>query len=797
MSPAATLRPQTDTLAPFFKIGTTWKLLPLSKQVGSNPDDGMDPDALVQIFGNEAPDSYLNCSLQPSEVHTVLDRGHGIGINCGPRNIVLLFDMREFPTRIRNSGKERCKEYINDAFAKLEIDPSRCLTFMSPDTWRLFVPITCPEVNEIVKQLPDFQGVFIISSGHVNISHWNGEKAVPFHNRSNETSDLQVIHDLSLTAINHIDAELYRQGWRKKLRSLSPEQATQLLANLNPAELEKTHFATHDVDHLWALASAMQNCLEEDAWPLFNEWQLNIPRTTDRLIDQNAFGSFEEASSRFDIFTIIGLALHYGGKKAIPVCKKVLLANDLGAAFENMQSNPELLCKWSRIPDLEIDFLKKRGRTQNKHVANLNRHFAQLMNRDGQPQIIVKPNRGEEPFLIQERELHRHPIVIELEKSNEGKFTSRDWLAHEDRLVYDTMKFLPSIRPSESCFNSFTGFSSQKCSDAQCVAFLDMLRIEICNNDAVLFEYLEKFLAHLVQRPYEKPNVAIVLDGIDDQVKRLFFEFIEKMIGGRYVTHRSDLNSMLDRFNTELETSLVLSISEAALIGSAAEESRLSTLIAGNSLSIREPYRTPRTCKSYFRVFIEASGGWSPQASKTRYRYIHFPANERALDPGIKEAIVSELEHNGAAALLHHVSNVSIEGFDPGEVPATELQAKRKIDGLRNLDRFWYGVLTEGAMADQGFEEWSAGPILIPKSTFQSKYAHHAQSAIQSGDNRFRVMDRTEIGKALKRICPDVESRRLRRSGRQTQFYEFPSLSECRAVFERCIDARIDWDDIL
>ena len=53
----------------------------------------------------------------------------------------------------------------------------------------------------------------------------------------------------------------------------------------------------------------------------------------------------------------------------------------------------------------------------------------------------------------------------------------------------------------------------------------------ICDGDIELFEYLLDYVAHMLQRPEEKPGVMVVLLGSQGTGKGLFFQILQRVWG--------------------------------------------------------------------------------------------------------------------------------------------------------------------------------------------------------------------------------------------------------------------------
>src|SRR5262249_19628062 len=146
------------------------------------------------------------------------------------------------------------------------------------------------------------------------------------------------------------------------------------------------------------------------------------------------------------------------------------------------------------------------------------------------------------------------------------------------------------------------------------------------------------------------------------------------------------------------------------------------------------------------------------------------------------KAIADELDNGGRAALLYHVLNFDLSKVDLRSVPKTKALLEQKLHSLDGEQGWWLGVLTDGELPAARNEPRCCRT--------QSLFNHYLEETNRTGIKRKRI--ETLIGTFLNKHVPG-----LRRSERPGigRIYEFPSLAECRAAFERLIQQEIDWPE--
>jgi hypothetical protein len=156
-------------------------------------------------------------------------------------------------------------------------------------------------------------------------------------------------------------------------------------------------------------------------------------------------------------------------------------------------------------------------------------------------------------------------------------------------------------------------------------------------------------------------------------------------------------------------------------------------------------------------------------------------------------AIVDQMTRDGSAGLLYDLLKMDLSDFRISDVPDTEALDHQKIYSMDPVQAYWYERLLEGTMPHQGEfaieygEPWD----LVQKDTFYNDYVKKSGMA---GTSHKGVQ--TVVALALKKLLPEPYSKnhRLTDNNRRLKYYwDFPSLEECRAYFEKVMKMKVDW----
>jgi hypothetical protein len=157
-------------------------------------------------------------------------------------------------------------------------------------------------------------------------------------------------------------------------------------------------------------------------------------------------------------------------------------------------------------------------------------------------------------------------------------------------------------------------------------------------------------------------------------------------------------------------------------------------------------------------------------------------------------AIDRQMEAGGAAAMLYDLLHMDLTDFDVRKMPSTDALVDQKLHSLEGDTKWLLDVLMTGeipgAVADI---DWGTTAIDVVKEELHRSYVQSANHG-----RTYRIKTKSEFGKRLKQIIPNLTSRRPRAGDAKEPFrlnvYSFPPLPECRTGFEQFIRSKIKWE---
>ena len=112
----------------------------------------------------------------------------------------------------------------------------------------------------------------------------------------------------------------------------------------------------------------------------------------------------------------------------------------------------------------------------------------------------------------------------------------------------------------------------------------------VCNGDRGLLNYLLNWCAHLVQRPREKPGVALVFRGVKGAGKSKLGEALGKIVGKAHYFVASQPEQILGKHNAALTRTLLIQAEEAFFVHDPKMQGPLKDLITRETRTVEPKF---------------------------------------------------------------------------------------------------------------------------------------------------------------------------------------------------------------
>lgn len=291
--------------------------------------------------------------------------------------------------------------------------------------------------------------------------------------------------------------------------------------------------------------------------------------------------------------------------------------------------------------------------------------------------------------------------------------------------------------------------------------FLDLVYTNLASENQAQYEYVLKYLTHMLLKPYELPRVSIVMPGKPGIGKGSFLDIINQWINPiNYIKLTS--SSDLVGFNKLLEGKLVIFADEATFAYDKSSAGVIKNLITSKSHLIERKGIDKYQVNNYARLIIASNNkDQSALIENGDRRYFALDTKE-TLPISFFEKYHYELEHNNLAGKVMYwlkknvdISNINFERDMPKTQTAADIQGDKLPEIIRFIkaiacgDYEKHGLSFKYSSKEKDYSLQVEGSFLF--DLFIADY----------GKTNRQVLDRNKFGKLLKEYIPCIKSSKI------------------------------------
>jgi hypothetical protein len=287
----------------------------------------------------------------------------------------------------------------------------------------------------------------------------------------------------------------------------------------------------------------------------------------------------------------------------------------------------------------------------------------------------------------------------------------RDICNKPDFPIYQKVDFIPYLREKDvshllseiKIFNIFQGFPFAKHLD-DVEPNKDLLRPIIkhihdvlCSGNRELFDYYMNYLAHAIQKPWEKPEICMIFIGTEGCGKdTINFDFLSLVFSERYVHRLDSFNDLLKQFNKKLEGKLITIISEGKSYDEKMDTNKLKTRISDKTINIEPKHKDSYECKDFQRIICQTNNSIPIGISPDDRRYVIHKI-ERSLVKSreyYNKLWNESIKKETAKEFFKLLAFRDISKFNPRVLPPTNFKQKVQMYNLPSVHRYLIEITT-------------------------------------------------------------------------------------------------------
>lgn len=392
------------------------------------------------------------------------------------------------------------------------------------------------------------------------------------------------------------------------------------------------------------------------------------------------------------------------------------------------------------------------------------------------------------------REKYLATTVVSGNKNIEA---STEWLRSKTRREYEEIRFDPTKKSGPKTYNLFKGFATAPCEpgaemDPRGISaardFLRHIEENVCNGDKRLAHWLLGFYADIFQNPGEKPQVALVYQGLKGTGKTIVSEMVNHLIG-RHSILIQDRNAIGDKFNSILEDKLSVVFDEAFWSGDKQITGMVHGIITSKTRNIMFKGMESHPAKVYDRITIIGNDLKLVSASAEERRYAVFKVGAGQIQnvaffKAMREGITL---HGGDRFLMRYFLDYNYSDIDVNVAPATEGLNDQKTESLGLFETWWLECLQEGSILGTGVDGW------IESLGVRALYDAFARSVSNDGGSRYKPT-KFAISRLLEKICPSAKTVLKKVEGNALRCTILPPIEVAREEWDKHMRFKSVWE---
>lgn len=254
------------------------------------------------------------------------------------------------------------------------------------------------------------------------------------------------------------------------------------------------------------------------------------------------------------------------------------------------------------------------------------------------------------------------------------------WKADPYMRTYQEVVFKPKQVVPKTQFNLFTDFPCDAV-EGNCSVVNDLMWLLSGENKEV-FDYLEGYFAHMIQKPYEKPGVALgFYTDKQGAGKDTPLDFIGRIVGGEAFYNTEDAgNQVFGRFSEHLQRTIFLKMEEVEFETNKKNESAFLSMITAPTHSYEGKGQKAIVLDDYKRIVMTTNKTNPVAVAESDRRFVLISSSEkrvgdRAFWDGVYEVLKKP---ETKQAYYHYLLNKDISNFNVRERPITNFYKEVK-----------------------------------------------------------------------------------------------------------------------
>ena len=390
-------------------------------------------------------------------------------------------------------------------------------------------------------------------------------------------------------------------------------------------------------------------------------------------------------------------------------------------------------------------------------------------------------------FTLESKQSFINCYENQMVKCSDKKLRSKAkiWLSHPKRREFHGIQFDPTTSEhKKGLYNIWKGFAITP-KEGNCQLFKTHIKSVICNGNTEYYNYIIKWMAHLVQKP-DKLSPVIVLVGEQGTGKNTLVNALGTIFGQHYFP-LDNIDQFLGRFNFHLKNAVLIHGNEAMWGGNKKQLGSLKSMVTEEFSTFEGKNKDSFTTRNFRHLILSSNEDWPVHLDRDDRRFLILQvSNKHKDDPKYFDPLRAELSNGGVEAFLYELLMTDISSFNVWRLPQNLEAFEIKLRSASSTERYIYEALKIGGF-DLGMTQQANKWENLKDSYLLQIVAVYADYKSWVEHQGMKAEDSPALGKAIKRLIPSTD--KVRPSGKKGEprpfFYEFPILAKARTEFQK------------
>tara|TARA_R110000824_G_scaffold3860_1_gene18492 strand:+ start:3069 stop:5246 length:2178 start_codon:yes stop_codon:yes gene_type:complete len=343
------------------------------------------------------------------------------------------------------------------------------------------------------------------------------------------------------------------------------------------------------------------------------------------------------------------------------------------------------------------------------------------------------------------------------------------WISNIDRKCVDEIVFNPKDNCRANQFNIWKGFEYKKtgnCDESKIKKWLEHIKTIWADDDEDAYNYILSWFARILQAPYNKNNICLVLHSVEGVGKTLILDMIGEIIGQNYYYSTSSLKHILGDFNGDAEGKILVNLNETNWGGDKKMVGAFKEFITDSSIVINKKGLQSYTISNYANTIITTNEDWIIAINGQDRRFnLRECKNEKYDKSYYKEIAQTDIQE-----IANFLYNRDISQYDSRVFIKSDLHREQVEMNMNSIELFWGKVINNEI--DELYNNWF--DVEEEEEEWRSKshlYEKYTESII--ADHQHTMTD-SAFWRKLRKICPSIQYKNAHRSSKAT--FKYPTL---------------------